>query len=333
MSSQVPTFGVPVVSIAADDPDTTLPSLSTATIAASVLTPNRYNRQSINRPLNGSYKAILACFGVDQENGGYTFGIGSTITATLTPTLGQGILVRIAAGGFGALTGIGGSLAIAMFLKKGAADPQLTSYGIFDATQDFSFLLMEEALPSSPRFTAAALATPPGTEDPRAGSREPIGVLFNSLGTTTKGVRFRHKTTTVTVSPDDTVDYPVVTARATDVEFSVLNTELDILMQANGGNFVEFTDTNDNVVQQGASDLYTTAANIRGNQAIMVDMPPNAAGSYISRLHIGNVISNSAEYTEEYLKDAAPSTPLTLVGASLDKLLVPMFNGIFRQVN
>jgi hypothetical protein len=328
MPSDIPGLGVGTIYVQEDTTSGSLPSLAAATIGAAALTPTRFVRSSNLRPVggNGTYKVAVASFGIDRVNGGYTFGIASAVSSGVTPTAGQGINVRIASSEYAALTNVDLAVGFAIFLQKGSASPQLLNIGIVDTSQDFSFLVMTEANPAAAKVSTANLAA--ATVTTQDGSRAPGGVNFVKHRTS-GGVRRRHRATTVPYTPDDSVDSTLTTARAVDLEFNVLSDGLDDLMLAQGGDFVIYTDTNSQVVSQGAADLYTTTCNISGNKAIKYDMANRTDGSHITCLHIGNVVNNQQEWTEERRKNEASTIPYLLSATSIDRLLVGIQTGSY----
>lgn len=325
MPSQQPVFGVPTVFVSEDD-TTQLTTMAAVTTAASAVTPSKYTNTQGGKKLSGSYKIAVAPFGRDIVNFGYTFGIPTAFQGmAVSITSGQGLLIRIATGakpGFMSKT-----IAMAVFLQKGSADPWLAGYAFIDNSADFAYLQMTEPGADVPTFTTTQLSA--GTVVSPSGSRDPYGVTYRKITPTTGGVRFTHRRQKVQVSPDQTLDYEAPTAAATDISFRAYRQGIEDVTYSIGGNFTSFTDTNSDLVELGESDLYTTAAAVEGNRAIKIVMPRQPGGLQQQRLYIGNLTVNSADVTEEYLKTAQAALDFNFTAASYDDLLVPFNTGLF----
>ena len=328
MANIVPPLGVSQVSALLPNSDA-LPTMLGVTDAFSVVTPTVYNRGSNKKAMSAvnDYNVYLAAFGMDQINGGYTFGIATAASGDQEVSAGQGVLCRVAAADIATATHLSEAVGIALFLQVGAATPQICAVGMVNAATDFSFLIMEEPYFSATKISAADLATPPATPTRGIGSRN-----ASNFGTTpllltdpsSGGVREVNSVTTAAFRPDNSVNTDIKTSQAVAVEFNCLSDQLDFLMQAAGGDYVQYTDTNSDICYQGSYNNYVTTSNVPGNTALLVTDPPQTNGNFLNRLYTGNVAENQGEYTFARTKEEAPSVPLTLKPAALDGLL----NGI-----
>lgn len=323
MPANLPPFGVSLVSFGSPDPTNNVGSLAAATTAYSVITPDKFTQNSRLAALNDTYNITLALLGFDRVNKGYTIGISTPASSDQVVTTGEGILMRIAQP---LPTGMADAIAVAVFLQKGSADPQMVDYAYIDPFTDFSFLLMTEPLRSAFTVPQATLAAATATR--QIGSRTGARVIYTPFTPTTGGVRRNHKFTKTDYRPDDSPDSQIPVGTGTDLEFSVYTDDLEILAQAIGGDFTEFTDTDSSVVQQLYSNMYSTVANIDGNRALKVLDPPNNLGVENNNLYLGNVVSNVQDFTEGRLKTEAATVNYLLSAANLDRMLAPFRTGI-----
>lgn len=323
MPATLPPLGVDQVSFGKPDPTASVPSLAAATVSVSVVTPDVFSKNSSLLPLNGSYKITTALMGFDMTNRGYTLGISSAQSATVSPTLGDGILIRIDSP---YPAGMENAIAAAIWVQQGSADPQLTSFGFIDPFTDFSYLLMSRPLRSALMADQAVLGAATATTD--LGDRDAKQVIYTDFIPTTRGVRRNHRFTKVPYAPDDSVDSDVITAHGTDMAFSCYTDSLELLAQAIAGDYVQFTDTDSSIVTQLESNLYATTSNVEGNRPLRVLSPPNNLGEEVTTLYVGNVAVNSDDFTEQRLKTEAGTVDFLLKAANFDRLLTPMRTGI-----
>ena len=317
-------FGVPTVQFGIPDPTTTVGSLNAATIAYSVVTPTTVRRNSPTVPVGGnSYKVVLASMGYDDTYGGYTVGISSPESTTESPASGQGILARIASV---LPSNLAKAVAMSVWMEIGSQDPQLTKFSYVDPAHDWATLIMNQAIPSAPTVPFATLNA--ATFNPVVGGRVTNGVLWTPQVPTTGGVHFDHVATTINVSQDDTVDYSRVTARATDISFSILDSSMTTFAQGLGGDTWQFTDTNSDVVQEAQTDLYAVVATDAGNQAVKFVMPPDSVGISTYRLNIGNQIVNTVAFKEDFTKNEQFRFDYNLQHVATDTMLQSQFVGL-----
>jgi hypothetical protein len=324
-------YGVPTVQVSTPDPVNSLATMAAVTFAVTSVPAGKILRGSSRTPLPaGTYKVWATLMGYDPQGGYAMTASTATMTTAVTNTSGNGLLCRIAATNFGA-TNIITAVSVALWIQVGSANPQLCDFAYVNPSLDFSFLI--QYLPSSQApYTTASVLTG-AAADPLLGSiRTPQASLLGTAYETTGGVQFNHQREGFTASPDNSRNFPVTTSRGTDVSFRILNPLLQDSEQVQGGDYLSYTDTDTNstVIEQGASDLFTTLANMRGNGAILVTYPANNAGRVLRKLVLGCQTVNNDTFTETFQKDAQTELQFTLSSACYDKLLLGMQTTIAR---
>lgn len=324
MSSIAPTFGVPGVAFSYIDTVTT-PSLSAATIAYSIVTPNAntYRKNSTMPKLSGTYKVIVALMGLDDVNRGYGIAESSALSATQTVAAGQGILVNIAT----LPANMAGAVVATIWLQKGSADPKMAAFGFIDPGTQFSCLLMNEPWATAPSAPTAVLIDDAQTNRLLL-NRTPKNATYGDYLETTRGVSFNKKTTKIQVAPDSGADYTVTTVRSTDLAFAVMSNDLGSLAQVEAGDTWTFIDSDSTVVDQSQFDLVAIANTIQGNMPLKVVMPPDDRGTVIYELHLGNVQVNTSDFSIKMLKNEPFAIDVLQEAAPLDALTRSMMNGI-----
>ena len=328
MPSKAPTFGVPVMYFGLVDEPTAIGSLAATTIAYSVITPSKYRKSSVKKKLSGTYNITLALLGYDIVNKGFTIGISSPASANQVVTSGQGVLCRITSANFA--TNMANAIAVAVFVKKGNGNPRMANFSYIDPDTDWSFLVTHEPLAAAVSETQTVLGAATPTD--QTGSRVAKGVLYTKKGPTTGGVRFIHRQEQVNVSPDDSTDYTAPTARATDVEFSLMSNAIVDLADIMNGDSVTYTDTNGDTVEQGDNmDIQSIISQLTGNFAIKALQPPDKRGNQVTRLLMGNLITSSSEFTEDYQKSQQFRLDMRLNAASIDELTGAVGTGVLHS--
>jgi hypothetical protein len=326
MSSPEIILGVPEVRFLEKDDSVaaTTPTMALTTTASAALTPSKLRLRSNTVKLltTDVYKIHAAPILYDATKGGYTVGIATPLTAAIPTTAGQVIQFRITNANLAPFVAMVGML---LFLKTGTADPQIYGLQLIDATSDLSAIIYGKPPKRNP-YKASALLTA-ATADDDLGSRVGFKHIERSFTPTTDGVSLFHKKTRATIKPDDQSPYDVFTSGATDIKFKTLNVNNQNLIQATGGNYIEYTDTNGDLIQQAEFDLLTAAALVHGNTAMKLYMPPNSAGETI-RMYTGNLDINTADYNEDYKIDAQTSYEFNLQFAGQDRILKQLHTGV-----
>lgn len=296
---------------------TALPSLSAVTFTAAAVTPTTTLINDIKLPLPAAtYNVIVALVGEDKTNGGYSVGVGTAASANVVLTAGQGILVTILNADFPA--NMGKAACAAIFLKQGSADYQLADFAYIDPTTDFKHVVVAKPLITAPFFTAALLNA--ATADDTLGDRTPTGYDYVNLTPTTGGVQVTRDVTTVTVSPDNTPDFDVATARSTTIAFQLLPNDVLDVVRASAGNYVKYT--SGVVIEEAQQSLATAVAKLIGNKPFKLIMPPDSSGYSEVRLYLGGLIQNQVAFTENWQKAATTPIQYTFATAIQDRLLV-----------
>jgi len=323
--------GVPVVGVGKPDltaalPTSTFGALTTVTAAAKTPVAGSFVKNDGCKLLSGTYTVSISLIGYDNANTGYTVTPCPAFSSAVTPTSGQGILVRLPQADF--LTGMAEAFACAVWVQKGSANAQLARFAYLNPQHDFSCLVMYEPLATVPFIDPVLLQATTANTSTYLGSRAPYAITFPSYTPTTGGVKLSHKTTKVNFKPDDTVDYDRVTARATTLKFSVMSNQPAIVANAIGGNTWQYVDTDSTTVTEVESDLYAVSINDAGNLPISVIYPADNQGNVTYGLHFGNLTSNCADFDEDYMKTEPFKMDFDLSNASLDSFLDGLHTGV-----
>jgi hypothetical protein len=265
-------------------------------------------------------QVILAFLGQDLVNGGYTITQSTSACAAVTPTAGQGLLINIPVANLSAVTNVGNCPAVAVFIKQGAANYVLAEFAYLAGSTDFNHMVVANPLQSAPSgFTAASLTS--GASNTIWGSRLAGGWTFTTLSPTTGGVTVNRDVSTVSVSPDTAGDFNIAVTRTASIEFSLLPNDVINVVQGNAGNFVQYTASNGNVIQEAQMSLFTAAALILGNNPMTMLMPPDSNGIQEVRLYLGQLLQNQTSNTEAWVKTATTPIKYTLSAAPIDLLI------------
>lgn len=316
-----PSVYVPTVSIGA--PDFTLavlPSLNAITpvaCAVTPITPVLNNEIRTNLDPTASYQFIVGLFGYDRAAGGYTIGKCSAPSVAVTPTASQFIRLSIPNGSWPANSF--NTKLVAVFMKKGSANYQLCQLAYLDPANEWNTSIAADCFPTLPIRTLAFLQN--GSGDATFGSMLPYPMQEEAVGTTTGGVNYDRSASTVTVSPDDTTDYNVVTARGCSLSFNLLASDVRDVVKATAGIDVKYL-ANDGVgiIEESQQTLITAAAILKGNRHIIVN-ETTSDGIPVTRILVGNLTTSQAPVTISRTKTAVAQLAFNLQTASTDTLL------------
>lgn len=310
--------GVAQVNISQRSPGNNVGSMVGVATVVTVITADELLLNSVNQALvsTDNYQVVLAEVGYDVSRKGYTIGRSNTISAIVNTVTAKDVIhVHVAVGNLPA--GTSGAIGMMAFLKINGADPQACAFAQVNAANDFDFFITSKPTERAPTFTTVVLAA--ATANKILGSRNAEQVTWLPFVPTTGGVRLIHKTSQITVRPDDAPDFNVVTTRATDIQFSVLSGDNESIIQAIGGNFVQVT-SGGLVYQLSESDIIQAAAQVQGNRAIQVFMPEDSLGRSTTRLYLGNLSTNQNDITENTSKNDQYQIDFNLQAAALDYL-------------
>lgn len=297
---------------------TALPALTTLTFSACAITPTELLINDATSDLSASdtYQVMIGLLGRDATNKGYTIGRCSPSSGNLTITAGQVIQVKVVNTDWP--TDFDEAIAAAIFLKINNADFQLAGYGYIDDADDFSHIIMAKPLRVAPKFSNALLQST--TADDILGDRAPLGVTYEDFGLTTGPVNENYQVSTLTVSPNNGPDFPLVTSRGVGVSFSSLINDIREFVRAAAGNYVKYTDGGD-VVREAQMSLSTAQALLQGNRPIKLIAPADSDGNQEITLLLGLLTVNQQELTAAWSKTEVTSVNFQFNPASLDKLI------------
>lgn len=301
---------------------TLIPPASSVGFTAALKAPTTIYLNSPKKALSlgTPYQVIWAFVGNDVVNGGYTVTVASSAAPAVTPILSTpAIYVNIPAANLPA--GAVNTPAVAIFLKAGNGSYTLAEFAYLDVNSglDFNHTITEAPLFSNPGPFSAALLTS-DTADSTLGSRLPGGWSKSVLTPTTGGVTVTRQVTQVTVSPDNTADFQVVTTRTAQISFQLLSNDIQNIVQGNSGSFVQYTSTQGKTIQEAQMSLNTAAALITGNNPMALLMPPDAQGLQEVRLYLGQLLQNQSQNEERWVKDGTTPVSFQYNAVSVDRL-------------
>jgi hypothetical protein len=281
------------------------------------VTPTTFVQNDVrtNLEAGANYQVAVGLFGYDQVNQGWTIGKISPGSGIVAPTAGQVIRVYVPNANWPANTF--NTKVAAIFLKKANGNFQLCDFAYIDPSNDFNFFIGAEPFSGTPTRTWSFLANASG--DSTFGSMAPYGMKETSVGVTSGGVTYDSGVSTVSVSPDDSPDYDVVTARSSTLSFSTLQNEVVDLIKAISGIFVKAAGDGSSVIQTSQSVLLTAAAVLKGNRHIIVD-EQNSDGTAVKRIYLGNLTTSQTQQTLTRTKTAVALVQFNLQTASIDSL-------------
>lgn len=294
-----------------------LPGLNTLAFSASAVTPTTFVQNEVRTDLSAgaSYQVAIGLWGYDQTNQGWTIGPISPGSGIVVPTAGQVIRVIVPNANWPANTF--NTKVAAIFLKKGAGNFQLCDLAYIDPSNDFNFYIGAEPFTGTPTRTWAFLANASG--DSTFGSMNPYAMKETAVGVTSGGVTYNNTVSTVSVSPDDSPDYNIVTSRGSNLTFSSLQNEVVDIIRATAGIFVKADGDNGSSIQVSQSVLLTSSAVLKGNKHIIVN-EQNSDGSPVTRIYLGNLTTSQSEQTLNRTKNAVALVQFNLQTASIDTL-------------
>jgi hypothetical protein len=303
---------------------TVLPAASGVGFTVSAITPTTpYTLNDIKKPLDTgvNYQVILAFLGSDTVNGGYTITVGSSASPPTTVSTGQGLYVRVPAANLP--NAASNTPAIACFLKAGNGNYTLAEFAYLNVNSgaDFDHVIFAKPLTSAPgNFTAALLQS--ASSDAVLGSRSTVGWDQSTLQPTTGGVTVTRSVTQVSVSPDNSADFNIVTTRTAEISFQLLANDILDVVQGNAGDFIQYTATSGKSIQESQMSLNTAAALIAGNNPMTLLMPPDSQNNQEIRLYLGQLLQNQTQNTEAWTKSATTPISYTYSAVSIDKLII-----------
>ena len=323
--------GVSQMNISQLNPGTAVGSMAASAPTVSVVTADAININSPQTPLvpGENYSLSCALVGYDPINKGYTIGIASPLNAIPVTTVNPLDVLQFHVPMASLPVGAVGAMAAMFFLKVGGADPQACGFGYVNAGMDLNYFVSSKPIMRAPTFPIGTLTA--ATKAKLLGSRTAEQISWLPFTPTTGGVRLVHKTTQITVRPDDAPDFNVVTTRATDMQFAVLSGDNASIIQAIGGNFTQVT-VGGNTYQITESDIVTAMAQIQGNRAIQVYMPIGSDGHSTIRTYLGNLTANQTDTTELTSKTEQYQIDFHLQAAALDYLTRNLHSTVWNTV-
>jgi hypothetical protein len=287
------------------------------------VTPTTIVRNDVKKALDTgvAYQVVLAFLGEDTTNGGYTITQSTSAPAAVTLTAGQALSINVPVANLPA--GAANTPTIAVFLKAGAGNYTLSEFAYLDSTlsQDFNHIIVNKPLASAPgNFTFALLNSI--TADSTLGSRRPVGWDFTTLSPTTGGVTVTRQVTQVTVAPDTSADFQIVTTRTAQIAFQLLPNDIIDVVKGNAGDYVTYTASSGKVIQEAQMSLNTAAALITGNRPLKLLLPPDSQGLQEVRVYLGQLLQNQQQNEEAWTKTAPNPISYTYSAVSLDKLII-----------
>lgn len=322
MTLLAPVIGVPQVTIGKADITTALPSLASLVFSASAITPADFVNNEVRNPLSAAnYQVCLGLWGYDIVNGGWTIGATSGLSGIVPITAGQMIKVIVPNANWP--SGYTGAKLAAVFLKQGAGDPQLCDLMYIDPSNNTEFVIQAKPFGVLPSRSIAFLQG--ASTDSTFGTRAPYANIDTAVGVTTQGVTLDRQVTTVTVSPDNSSDYQVVTSRSCNVTFQTLSNDLKTTILGTSGLWAKFLAADGTTVIQNAQQtLLTASAILKGNAYITLDMPDQS-----KKIFVGNLTVSQSAVSTAYTKTAVAPIQFNLQTASIDTLT----NGLDTEVS
>lgn len=319
MPKQSPAIGVPTVSLGSPDfTGSALPFFTSLTPIACAVSYSSFLNNEIRNDLDTSatYQFVIAPWGYDRTNGGWTIGKASQASASVTVTASQ--FIRLSVLNASWPSGFLGTKFVAVFMKKNSGNYQLCQLAYLDPSNDFDTSIATEPLAALPSRTLSFLQNASG--DSTFGSMNPYPMTEEAVGETTGGINYDRSASTVTVAPDHTPDYQVVTARGCNVTFSLLASDLKDVVKATAGVYTKFTGLNGtSTVEETQQTLLTASAVLKGNRHIIID-ETSSAGKAVKRLFVGNLTTSQTAVTISRTKTAVASLQFNLQTASTDTL-------------
>ena len=320
MPKQSPQIGVPTVSLGQPDfTGSALPFFTSLTPVACAVTPLSGLNNEIRNDLDttATYQFLVAPWGYDKINGGWTIGKASQPSASVTVTASQYIRLSVLNASWP--SGFLGTKFVAIFMKKNSGNYQLCQLAYLDPSNDFDTAISAEPLAVLPSRSLAFLQNASG--DTTFGSMNPYPMTEEAVGETTGGVNYDRSASTVSVSPDSTPDYQVVTARGCNVTFSLLASDLKDVVKATAGLYTKITGLNGtSTVEETQQTILTAAAVLKGNRHIIIN-ETSSAGKAVKRLFVGNLTTSQTAVTISRTKTAVASLQFNLQTAATDSLL------------
>lgn len=312
-------IGAARVLLSVDDSTTSVPSLATLTFSASAVTPTDLILNDVKGSLDttATYQVIVALVGKDLSNKGYTIGVSSPSSGSLSITTGQGILVSVTNVNWPA--NFNKAICAAIFLKKNNGDFQLAEFAYIDPSNDFKHMIVAEPLLTAPSFTSTLLQS--STTDDTLGDRAPKGVTYVSLAPTTGGIQVNRRVDTVTVSPDNSADFQIATTRSTEITFQLLPNDVKDIIRASAGNYAKYT-SGGRTIEEAQMSLQTAVALVTGNNPIKLLLPPDKNGKQEIRLYLGTIRQNQTAWTEPWTKTAVTPPSFTFSTVAQDALVI-----------
>lgn len=303
------------------DSTTAVPALTTLTFTASGVTPTDLLLNDVKADLDttATYQVIVGLLGRDTTNKGFTVGRCSPSSGNLVVTAGQVICVSVVNANWPA--DFSSAICAAIFLKKNSGDFQLADFAYIDASNNFNHAIMAEPVISAPSFAIATLQST--TVDDTLGDRAPLGVTYAVLSPTTQGVHVARNVDTVTVSPDNSTDFQIATARSTEITFQLLPNDIKSIVRASAGNYAKYTNAGRDI-EESQMSLLTASALLTGNAPFKLLLPPDRNGRQEVRLYLGTIRQNQTQWTEDWTKTAPTPVSFTFSTVSLDRLINDM---------
>ena len=320
MPKQSPAIGVPTVSIGTPDfTGSALPFFTSLTPVACAISYDTNLNNEIRNSLDttATYQFVIAPWGYDQINGGWTIGKASQASASVTVTASQ--FIRLSVLNASWPSGFLGTKFVAIFMKKNSGNYQLCQLAYLDPSNDFDTSVAAEPLAVLPSRTLSFLQNASG--DTTFGSMNPYPMTEEGVGETTGGVNYDRSASTVSVSPDSTPDYQVVTTRGCNVTFNLLASDLKDVVKATAGIYTKFTGLNGtSTIEEAQQTILTAAAILKGNRHIIID-ETSSSGRAVKRLFVGNLTTSQTAVTISRTKTAVASLQFNLQTAATDSLL------------
>ena len=312
-------IGVPSISLSVD----TLLGVGSASalvFSACALTPTDVLVNDVNQPLlaTDTYQVIVGMVGRDGTNKGYTVGQTSISSGDLSVTAGQVIEVKVANAAWSTVYGFNKAICAAIFLKINAADFQLVKFAYIPDTDDFTTVIMAKPLRVAPKFASSLLTAT--TADPILGDRVPLGITYAEITPTTGAFDVKRPVATVTVSPNTSPDFPMVTSRGVSVAFQSLINDIKEFVRAAAGLYAKYN-SGGLVIENAQMSLVTAFAFLRGNRALKIVMPPDQFGAQETRILIGTLAVNNTEINENWSKSGTTPCSFVFDAAPMDSLI------------
>lgn len=324
-----PSIYVPTVSIGA--PDFTLsalPSLNAITptaCAVTPITPVTNNEIRNNLDTTATYRFVISFVGYDKANGGYTISKSTQATAPVTVTASQ--FIRLTVPNASWPTGFLNTPLVAVSMQKNSGNYQLCQLAYLDPSNDFNTAIAADCFPALPSRSLSFLLNASG--DSTYGSMIPYPMVAEAVGTTTGGVNYDRSVSTVTVSPDNTTDYQVATARGCNLSFNLLASDVKDVVKATAGIDVKYNGLDgSSVIEETQQTLITASAVLKGNRHIIVN-ETQSDGTAVTRILVGNLTTSQAAVTVNRTKTAVAQLQFNLQTASTDTLL----NGLNSEIS